>query len=119
MEIGPLQNSSGNKPENVSGVTQKENLPEKKKTEDSVTISNNAREYLARLADAALKKYGKGVMPSGKVESTEPDIRIDKIKLAKERIESGYYSNFKIVEEIADRLANQIIETRDKERDQD
>jgi len=118
MEIGPLQNSSGNMPESISGLSQKENLPERKNPQDSVFISENAREKLEKLADAALKKYGLGEMPSSKTVTNDPEIRIDKIKLAKERIESGYYKQFNIVEQIADKLADEINGTIDEEKDQ-
>lgn len=118
MEIGPLQNSSGNLPESISGVANKENLQTRKNTQDSVFISENAREKLGKLADAALKKYGLGEMPSNMAVEKDSEIRIDKIKLARERIESGYYKQFKIVEQIADKLADEINGNIDIDKDQ-
>jgi len=119
MEIGPLHDGSKKNPEVISEVQQKVSLPAKSKTEDSVVISENAREKLAKLADAALSKYGLGDMPSMKTEKDDPDLRIDKIKLAKERIESGYYRQYNVVEKIADKLANGIIESFERDKDQD
>ena len=119
MEIGPLRNSSENMPENSSVRRESESSAEVDKKKDSVIISENAREKLAKLADAALEKFGLGEMPSIKADNDDSEIRIDKIILAKERIESGYYKQVKIVDQIANKLADEIRERLDKDKDQE
>ena len=119
MEIGPLQNSNENKPENISVRRESVNSVEVNKKKDSILISENAREKLAKLADDALKEFGVGEMPSKQTDNDDSEIRIDKIKLAKERIESGYYKQIKIVGQIADRLVDQIKESKNKDKDQE
>ncbi len=119
MEIGPLQNNNTSKPENNSVERKLESSLEVKEKKDTVFISENSREKLAKLADAALKKFGVGEMPSTKTENYDSEIRIDKIKLAKERIATGYYSQNNIMELIADKLADVINRSIEKDMNRD
>ena len=79
--------------------------------EDSVVISEKAREQLAQLADRALTE----IDPAAKSERAEEfaaggDLRHEKILLAKTRIRSGYYNQADVKRAIADRLADELID---------
>ena len=82
----------------------KESLSNRPAQTDAVIISDEARAQLARLADET--RAGSPVDP---VRLDEDGIRIDRVKLAMERLASGYYSRPEIREEIAGRLADEML----------
>ncbi len=76
---------------------------------DSVVISDDARDRLAVLADEARQR----LQESGNTEGTTridrgPELRQDKIRLARARIRSGYYNQPEVKEAIAERLADEL-----------
>ncbi|RKX25651.1 MAG: hypothetical protein DRP47_09470 [Candidatus Zixiibacteriota bacterium] len=118
MEIGPLQN---HKPQ-VSSVPPK---IEKRETKtgnmqpvDTVELSSNAREKLAQLADSARARYGLGEMQRGNClenEGSSSELRVEKIKLARERISQSFYNQKHIMQEIADKLTDEIRKPLDED----
>lgn len=88
------------------------NVPKKRETTktdrkrgDEVIISEHAREQLARLADEA-----RATVKFDPVIDDGDEVRISKIRQARERLQSGYYDRPEILEEIAGRLADRLFD---------
>ncbi len=88
------------------------NVPKKRETStgdrkhgDEVIISDHAREQLAKLADEA-----RATMKFDPVIEDVDEIRISKIRQARERLQSGYYNRPEILEDIAGRLADSLFD---------
>ncbi len=106
MEIGPL----GNKQQPFHTV--KASSPKKKDTvnevrrEDKLELSSVARQQLAELADKARSVE---LADEKKVtHDTASTKREEKIRLARERIESGFYESSDVKGGIADKIVEQF-----------
>jgi hypothetical protein len=110
MEIGSLHQASTTAHQRgvaKSGSPRQENAaPE---NTDSVVISDRAREQLARLADRALAEADFSATTATE-DAADEDVRIEKIMLAKARIQAGYYNQPEVREQLADRLADELID---------
>jgi len=72
---------------------------------DSVEISGDARERLAVLADQSRAEQASA---DQSVQTADTGLRLDKIRLARARIRSGYYNQPQTKQDIAARLAEDL-----------
>ena len=96
MEIGPLSNRRPLPITRENQVERQQGADTGKETGDVIEISYSGRRKLAELADAALKSE----LP---VSDSE-----DRIRLIRERIDSGFYDQVEIKKAIADRLIDDM-----------
>ncbi len=117
MKIGPWQESRRLVPAEPPRATVQETAPRHGKTEDSVTISDDARKRLARQADSLLEReqakspvYSLPGRPTDTGASTRGNdtVRADILNEIKHRIDSGYYEREDIKRLIADRLLDNL-----------
>lgn len=108
MEIGPLHNHRPPAQADQPVTERKAKATPKAPPGDSVELSSEARRSLAAMADAARANYGLGAMPQRDEADIGGDFITDKLSLARQRIESGYYDQPHIRNEIARRLADEV-----------
>ena len=109
MEIGPLRNYKPPPVADQPVTEQKTKGAEKAQLCDSVELSHDARQKLAEMADAVRVTYGLGEMPPQDEGETGGNLRTDRIFLARQRINQGYYDQPHIRFGIAEKLADEVI----------
>jgi len=68
-------------------------------SQDNVTISSEAR---------LLQKLEEDIKLANEAIKEVPDVRQEKVNLAKERLESGFYNDKKVINVIAERLSRAL-----------
>jgi len=120
MEIGPSHRATEmvNRPQASKTVASTDSR-EEPRSGDSLQISEAGRRQLAELADRVrAAKATVTEADSGSTEEFDNDgLRTDRVRLAKARVQSGYYDQPEIREKIAGTLAD-ILQEPPQEPDQ-
>ncbi len=117
VEIGPVNNSQPRLTGTENEKREKSKTPAIEPPTDRVEISREARVKLAALADRVRSEtLEKRNQPGAQVTDPgrQPELNRDdfqaKLQKVRSRIESDYYNRTEIMQEIAERLADEFID---------